>query len=720
MARLTALVLRHKLFVVLAWLALAVAGVMTAATTTSRLSADFSLPGQPGYVTDTHIAALYHNGGGQEPSVLVVNLPAGTTVSDPGVAPGLAATFASAGTVSAHVRVVDQATTGDPHFATAGGRTSFALVFTPPSGGPGAPDLTPRLQAAAAAAAPPGWHTQVTGMAQLASAGGAKGGNGVVTEALIAALASLVVLAFVFASFLAIVPLVMAAISIMTTFLLVLALTELTSVSVIVEFLIALIGLGVAIDYSLLVVTRWREQRATGSDNISAVGEAMASAGRSVAFSGLTVAVSLLALVVLPVPFLRNVGVAGFFIPLVSIAVALTLLPVILATAGPGMDWPRLRHEGTASRPWTAWARLVMRHRKVAALAGGAVLVALVVPLGSMRLGEPATTALSQSGPAHDALASLEAGGVPSGVLTPIEVLTSAADGAPLAARLGQVPGVAAALSPGSPAYRQGGTALVDVLPVAESSSPAGRATIAALHAAVAGDPAVVGVGGAGPSEVDFIHAVYGSFPLMLALIAVLTFVLLARAFRSLVLAAKAVLFNLASVGAAFGTMVLVWQLGYGSRAIWGIPATGSVTIWVPVMVFAFLFGLSMDYEVFIITRMREDYDATGSTEAAVVGGIGRTGRLVTSAALILFLGFFSLASGPETDLKVMATGLGAGILLDALVVRCLLVPALVAVLGRWNWWLPARAARVLRVAPSPLPAAAAGSPAALPEPVAA
>ncbi len=640
MTRLNTLVLRHKLIVVVAWLALAIAGAMTAATTTHRLSADFSLPGQPGYVTDTHIAALYHNGGGTEPAVVVVNLPAGTTVFQPGVAARLATTFASVINASPHLRVVDEATTGDRNFATTDGRTNFALVFTPPTGAPGTPNIAPRLQAAAAAAAPPGWHTQITGMAQLATSGGAKGGSGVLSEALLAAVGSLIVLAFVFASFLAVVPLIIAAISIMTTFLLVLGLTEVTNVSVIVEFLIALIALGVAIDYSLLVVTRWREQRANGADNTTAVTEAMASAGRAAAFSGLTVAVSLLALVVLPVPFLRNVGVAGFFIPLVSIAVAVTLLPVLLATVGPRMDWPRLRHEGTASRPWTAWARLVLRYRKTAAVTAGVILLALIIPLTSIRLGEPATTALSQSGPAHAALTSLEDGGVPSGVLTPIEVLTGASDGAPLAARLSQVHGVHVALSPAIATYRQGGTALIDVLPVAESSSPAGRAAIAAVHAAVTGDPAVIGVGGVGPSEVDFIHAVYGSFPLMLALIALLTFVLLARAFRSLVLAAKAVAFNLLSVAAAFGTMVLVWQLGYGSHAIWHVPATGSITIWVPVMVFAFLFGLSMDYEVFIITRMREAYDATGSTSAAVIGGIGRTGRLVTSAALILFLGF--------------------------------------------------------------------------------
>ncbi len=187
----------------------------------------------------------------------------------------------------------------------------------------------------------------------------------------------------------------------------------------------------------------------------------------------------------------------------------------------------------------------------------------------------------------------------------------------------------------------------------------------------------------------------------MFTLIALVTLILLARAFRSLVLAAKAVIFNLASVGVAYGVMVLVWQQGHGSHALWSIPATGSVTVWVPLMVFAFLFGLSMDYEVFILSRIREEYDATGSTDEAVVGAIGRTGRLVTSAALILFLAFLALSATPETDIKVLATGLGAGILLDAVVIRSLLLPSLIGVLGRWNWWLPAPAARILRVRPS-------------------
>jgi RND superfamily putative drug exporter len=159
--------------------------------------------------------------------------------------------------------------------------------------------------------------------------------------------------------------------------------------------------------------------------------------------------------------------------------------------------------------------------------------------------------------------------------------------------------------------------------------------------------------------------------------------------------------------------LVLVWQHGYGSEAIWGIQATGSVPSWMPLMIFAFLFGLSMDYEVFILSRMREEYDRTGSTQTAVVQGIGRTGRLVTSAALILFLSFTSMASGPDTQVKMMATGLAAGIIIDATVIRALIVPAVIALMGRWNWWLPSWPARVLRVPASPLRRAAEPEPAA-------
>jgi len=189
----------------------------------------------------------------------------------------------------------------------------------------------------------------------------------------------------------------------------------------------------------------------------------------------------------------------------------------------------------------------------------------------------------------------------------------------------------------------------------------------------------------------------------MILAISVLTFILLARAFRSLILPLKAVLLNLLSVAAAWGLTVLVWQDGHGSNAIWNIPATQAINVEMPIVIFAFLFGISMDYQVFIISRMREAYDRTGSTEAAVVEGIGRTGRLVTSAALIMFLAFVAFSATPGTEAKMFATALGGGILIDATIIRGLLAPALVAILGRWNWWLPGWAARILRVQPSPV-----------------
>ncbi|HEY1319643.1 MAG TPA: MMPL family transporter, partial [Streptosporangiaceae bacterium] len=390
------------------------------------------------------------------------------------------------------------------------------------------------------------------------------------------------------------------------------------------------------------------------------------------------------------------------------------------------LDWPRLRTERRASRVFSAWARGVYRHRWLAALAGLGILAALMLPALSLHLGEPGSSSQATRGPAHDALVTLTHGGIPSGVLTPAEVLTSSGSGGPasasgpagtVAASAARVPGVYAAVAPATPDYQRDGTAIVTVIPVAESSGPDGQATIAGLEQSLLGRPHVIGIGGDGAALIDFDHAVYGDFPLMLAIISVATFLLLTRAFRSVLLAAKAVVFNLISLAAAYGVLTWVWQDGHGSGAVWGIPATGAITMWVPLMVFAFLFGLSMDYEVFILTRVREAYDASGDARHAVVEGLGRTGRLVTSAAAILMLSFLSMSTGPQTDLKILATGLGAGILIDAVVVRCLLVPALVALFGRANWWLPSWLARALRIPAPATGPAAIGSAAELPAP---
>jgi RND superfamily putative drug exporter len=469
-----------------------------------------------------------------------------------------------------------------------------------------------------------------------------------------------------------------------------------------VEFLVALIGLGVAIDYSLIIVVRWREERAHGLVGDEAVVRAMETAGRAVVFSGTTVAIGLLAMIVLPLPFLRSIGYAGMLIPLISVIVASTLLPVVLAKVGNRLDWPHVRTDDKASRSWTRWAQLVVRRRWVAAGSAALVLAALVLAATSLQPGTANVNDLSKSGDARVGLMALENSGIGPGALEPIEILAGGgASPARVASAVASVAGVHGAVAPGGAEWQRRGTALVDVIPVADGSTSAGRDVVTNVRSAAHAVGPGVRVGGIGAENADFVSAIYGSFPLMIALIAVLTFLLLGRAFRSLLLPLKAVVLNVISVSAAWGVITLFWQQGHGSNAVFGIPATHSVTSWIPLMVFAFLFGLSMDYEVFILARMREEYDRTGSTDAAVVGGIGRTGRLVTSAALILFLAFVSMASGPETDVKVFATGLAAGIMLDATVIRALLVPAVVSLFGRWNWWLPALPARWLRVEPS-------------------
>jgi RND superfamily putative drug exporter len=393
-------------------------------------------------------------------------------------------------------------------------------------------------------------------------------------------------------------------------------------------------------------------------------------------------------------------GLGGMLIPLVSVSVVLTLLPAILSKVGPRVDWPRIRHDAVAARGWSAWARLIVRRRWIAAGAAVVVLGIIVAPVFGLKIGQSNTESLASSGPAFDTLQSLEAGGVGDGVITPIAVLVPDDQAAAAIAAADAVSGVRMAVAGGS----KDGTTVVDVLPDAETTDSASIEVVDAVRTAVEGaTDGSVGVAGVGAIVQDYFRAVYDNFPYVLALIAVITFVLLVRTFRSLLLPIKAVLLNLVSLAAVFGFVTWFWQEGHGSDAVFGVTATGALTFWLPVIIFAFLFGLSMDYEVFILARMREEYDATRSTKDAVVTGLGRTGRLVTSAALILFFAFAALASSPGTDIKVLGTALGVGILIDATLVRALLVPALVSLFGRWNWWLPVGLARVLRVEPSPL-----------------
>jgi len=699
--RVAELVLHHRKWVVIGWLVALVAGGGAAGALSKRLSVDFSMPGQPGYETAKKITAIYGpNSGFMAPTIAVVTVPSATSV--PAQSDALGAAFTAAAAKVPGSRIVDYPNTHDTGLIGKDGRTTIALLFAPLPKTFGVDPITTPLGDALKANLPAGYTVGVTGLNQLASGGDSKG-PGVLVETLFGALGALAVLAFVFASLLALVPMAVAAVSILSTFLVVLGLTYLTDVSFIVQFLVALVGLGIAIDYSLLLVTRWREERDRGATNEAAVIRAVETAGHTVAVSGVTVAIGLVALIVIPVPGLRSVGIGGILIPLVSIAVVLTLLPAILGGIGPRVDWPRVRHEKQASRAWSRWARLIVRRRWIAVGVAGVALAFAIVPIFGMKVGETSVQALAKTGAARVAYDRLTAAGLSPGALTPIEVLVHSDATTATVAKLTAVDGITSVAVPVGAKARQPGYDDIIAIPANETVNNTTLAPVQGAKKAVGHLPGVVGLTGQGAIQQDYSHAVFGQFPLMFTLIAFATFILLVRAFRSLLLAVKAVLLNLVSLAATFGLITWFWQEGHGSTTLFNIPATGALTFWIPLMVFAFLFGLSMDYEVFILSRMREEYDATGSTEHAVIEGIGRTGRLVTSAALILFMAFASLASAPNTDIKVLATALGAGILLDATVVRALLVPALVSLFGRYNWWLPVWLATLLRVEPSPL-----------------
>jgi putative drug exporter of the RND superfamily len=710
---LTRWVLAHRRAVAAFWIVLTIAGIAGASRVTDQLDDQFSMPSSEAFATNQEIEERFSSGGVVEPLVAVAELPESVGVDDPAVRSDLRRLEGRLVDALPGARVASYGSTGDDAFVSDDGRTTYAIVhpkLDADAAGPGPGEIDAGMIADAQRAADKGTvggaEVMVTGRAALEQAPEEESGApSFLNETLIAGVGALAVLTFVFASALAVVPLLMAVVAIPITLLAVLGLTAITDVSFIVVFLVSLIGLGIAIDYALIVVMRWREERERGRSNEEAIGAAVRTSGRAVLFSGTTVAIGLLAALVLPIPFLQSMAYGGLLIPLVSVAVALTMLPVVLATVGPRADRRRLRRTDRAERHWASWARLIIRHRVIAVLSGTAALVALIAVAGGMILGDPEAESLGGSGQAQAGLEQLERSGIGGSPLTPIEVIAPADEADRTARALADVEGVRAASAPPGSEWTNDGRAVIEVLTTTDTNSTEGRDAVGAVRDAAADLPGV-GVGGPTALQIDWVDDVYGSFPIMLGLISLVTFVLLARAFRSLVLPAKAIVMNLLSVFATWGVVTLVWQEGVLTNELFGADPTGSVAFWAPMIIFAFIYGLSMDYEVFILARMREEYERTGSTNEAVVRGIASTGRLVTSAALIVFLAFASMATADELDVKMLATGLGAGVLLDALVVRSLLVPATVSWLGRWNWWMPEPVRRFLRLpAPSARPA---------------
>jgi putative drug exporter of the RND superfamily len=697
LTRLAHLVHRRRGRFVALWVVLTVFGVFATSKVSNRWFESFSIPGYSAYETNQKAVKTFGTG---EQAPLVAVFHSNGDVTKENLAPAIA----KAAAVNPGSRVSSYFDTQSKIYVSRDGHTTFAAIYPP---GQNTFSSTPHLKevrAALQANAPPGVQAHLTGLLPLYDATSAGGtGPSVLTEALIGGIGALVILMFVFGTLPAVaIPLAIALTAILNTFTLVWLLTYVTDVSIIVQFLIALVGLGVAIDYALLMIFRFREELAAGEDVETALVETVTHAGRSVIVSGSTVAVGLLSMVLLPLPFIRSIGIGGMLIPAVSVLVSITLLPALLSLLGPRINSLRVMPKrfvtvGNADSGWWArWARLVVRRPLPVALVG-TVIVGVLVVLGSqLNPSEAQAKDFPGKGDAIVGRDALTQAGISPGVIKPFVVLTPASNANQVAERLRSVEGVVGASAPQS--WRKDGLALVEAIPSVDGSSKAVRPTISRVKDAL---PAGASLGGVAPEDRDFVHAVYGNFPYVLLFVVLLTYVLLARAFRSLLLPLKAVVLNLVSLAAAFGIIVFIFQQGHGSDAIWGVPATQSIIPWIPLMIFAFLFGLSMDYEVFMMTRMREAYDETGSTPQAVQLGLARTGKLVTSAALVLMFAFFVLSTSPGTDIKQFGIGLAAGIIFDATVIRAMLVPSIVMLMGRWNWWLPDWAARPLRTRPS-------------------
>jgi len=466
--------------------------------------------------------------------------------------------------------------------------------------------------------------------------------------------------------------------------------------------MMAMIGLGVGIDYALFVVTRFRQGLAEGRDPRAAACVSLATSGRAVLFAGTTVILSLLGLFLLQLPFMRGLAIGAIAAVVLVMTAALTLLPAMLGFAGRAIDSlhvPGLLQsaaEPSARGFWYRWSRTVQRHPVVAGVSALVVLVCLALPLFSMRLAftdagnDPATSTTRQ---AFDALAT----GFGPGFNGPLVVAARVpAGGRPgvdrLDAALAHTPGMAFV----APAQfsAPGNAALIVGYPTTSPQSAPTEALVEHLRstvipAATAGTGVVASVGGETAGSVDASSYLSRRLPWVIGAVLILAFLLLMAVFRSVAIPVKAVVVNLLSVGAAYGVIVAVFQWGWLGGVI-GIGSTSPIDPWIPLMMFTILFGLSMDYEVFLLSRMREEWRRTHDNSSAVADGLAKTARVITAAAAIMVCVFGSFVIGdPLHVLKVFGLGLAAAIFIDATLVRMVLVPSIMELLGDANWWMP-------------------------------
>jgi RND superfamily putative drug exporter len=710
--RWTRWVLHHRKSILAVWIALFVVGGWAASGLSSLLTNRFTLPG-----TDAGRAEnILHDHFGEK-STGSFTLVAHTDGNAATIVPELRA---------AAMRAANRLPTGhfvsaravSPHVATA----SIVSTLDPAD----AKSHTAAMRRAAGTI--PGAQLYVTGQAAIEHDLDPVFSRDLkVGELYIAIPIAILLLIFVFGTLSFLLPLFFAGVSIPVTLGIVWVFAKNMELSTYTQNMVMLIGLGIAVDYSLLMVYRYREEHRTQPSREEAVIRTVATAGRAVIFSGTAVAVGLSLLLFMPLPFMRGFGVC-LAIPLVSVVCAVTFLPVLLYYLGDRFDRVRLvprrlqeRRDDDENNMWARLARTIMRRPVLVAGAAIVLLLALASPVLALQLGPGSNQGIPQNLPAVEGNNVLTAA-VGAGAVAPADIVIDtghaggASDPATQAAKQRLIRELRA--DPEVAAIDDGtGRQYVDAsgryihfrvignheygVPAAQDFVHRVRDDLVPAARFPTGDRVLAG--GGPPSGVDFLSLTYGTFPWLVLAVLLATYVLLMRAFRSILLPLKAILLNLLAIGAAYGLLVVVFKWGAGGTV--GLITFDQIEGWIPVFLFAMLFGLSMDYEVFLVTRMREEWDATGDNELAVQRGLAKTGRIVTVAGLVMFAAFMGFVAGSIVGLQEFGFGLAAAIILDVTIVRALLVPSLMAIFGRYNWWLPARVARVVRVPSSPLAA---------------
>jgi RND superfamily putative drug exporter len=654
-------------------------------------SGGFQTPGSESARAATQITARL---GGQDPDLIVLYSSAGATVDAAAVRDPVTATLTALRQRPEVGKVVDFYSTASSQLVSRDRHTTYAAITLRAAGDDAKQQAYEAIRAYLSA---PGVDTTVGGAVALEDAADQQTERDITRGEAIAMPIVLILLVFVFRGLVAAgLPLLIGMLAVLGAFTTTRLIATITDVSTFAVNSITLLGLGMAIDYSLFMVSRFREELAAGHDTAVAVARTMTTAGRTVAVSGATIALALSSLLIFPQVFLRSMGIGGMAAVLVAMLGSLTVLPALLTILGPRVNALRIpvprhhRREPTPSELDGRWARLsraVMR-RPVPILIGVvAVLAVLAAPFGHVRFGGSDERVLPAGTPAR-VVAQRLAADFPAGTTTsPIQVLVdnaTPAQATDLAGRIGAVPGVTAARVSAT----AGDTTLISVGYTGQPTGNAAYSAVRSIRALPTPPGARMLVGGRPAQDVDLLASLGARLPWLALVMTAVALVVLFAAFGSVLLPVKAILMNLVSLGASFGVVVWVFQDGHLAGPL-GFTPTGYLEPNLPILILAVLFGLATDYEVFLLSRIREHWQVTGDNTAAVATGMQRTGPIITAAALLLVVVVAGFTTGKLVFAKLIGIGMITAIVVDAALVRTLLVPATMRLLGRWNWWAP-------------------------------